>query len=635
MISPLCCAQAASSNTNHSRNKGGSALWRPLASAASTPMQMMDKTPDPPETNKHPFSGSVQHNLGPSSNSSFAVVIPQQKQSQKQGMSQDCQNSSLDLCLDQNSQGGSLSGSEFTVMDSSQSRLSLSLTAPVEFLPRIAEEKDSPTNSGAVPIHEEKVDQKISESNHQVLFISQNVVTLKDNSSSLNFKKDNTTIGNSNKNISTALNAAQKSENFISTNKSCDNNCEKTSNPNTKSTSDVPHRTPFNVLGYVRELSKDFKDSVKYDHDSSKITIKNMSVIKSKSEEPESKNDLTTQLKKKAEDTPTITRSPSLVGQIASKLESLTLKSIQETTDRKSSKTPTETQKSFKVKDTSPSKVEKVSPSTKTEKPAVSASKTEKLSNLDNSKSTIVDNKSSKSNNSPPKVDIVKTDHVSVSSVANANKPSDGKDSLTRINTTVSANTSKSENVAANSLNQNTGSVKNISENKTETYVSNVNIKSTSQDKFNEANMKTKLEVSPQKKDKPSQPGKSESSSTSSDNSLKTGVFPIKFEGLSMRNPINKTSNTKDEDKKSSMSPNPLSESNKTSGKNETSTNVTSVDKKDNTCMKRSDSTNVDTCKLSDVSKAKEMSTKSSPDVSDQKAKKDSSGGTEKVKKKK
>lgn len=618
LISPLCCSQAASSNSNHSRNKGGSALWRPLASAASTPMQIVDKTPDPPDSNKHPFSGSVQHNLGPSSNSSFAVVIPQQKQSQKQSMLQDNQNlSGSDLCHDQNNQNGNMSNSDllqFTVIDGNPSRLSLSLTAPVELLPRIAEEKDSPTNSAAAPIHEGidevKVNQKISESDKQVLFVNQNVLAVIDENKSLEQSKTNK-AREGQCSFTASSNKIQASTASINSSIDKISAYIKMSTASIKPTDTIQTNTFRNSI-FSKEPAKDFK---------SDQVISEPGSFKGQFEE--SKIETATPMKKRSDEIPTITRSPSLVGQIASKLESLNLKSIQES-ERKVQKSPSECQKLFKIKtDTSSAKVN-----------------TPTTSNVsDNVKSHINSNvKIAESNKSNP-LKSEMSSSVSANFGNDTKKMSDVKDNVAT-KTVMTSNFSQKADVNSSSQVKDSKSV--LSEvTKSESKIISLDsdtkvVKAVTNQKIEKSNIGT-------------QPVKSESLSSSLNEDTPTkssSIFPLKFEGISVRNQINalKLSNiqSKEETPKSSTLATPSVDT-KNHVKSEASTNITSVDRMDNTSVKASEGVvlkSIDVSNKTTLENSSRSSTVVKPTVaastSDQKiVKKDLAAGMDKVKKKK
>ncbi|XP_077289943.1 microtubule-associated serine/threonine (MAST) protein kinase dop isoform X2 [Arctopsyche grandis] len=621
LISPLCCAQAASSNSNHSRNKGGSALWRPLASAASTPMQIVDKTPDPPDSNKHPFSGSVQHNLGPSSNSSFAVVIPQQKQSQKLSMSQDNQNhSGLDLCHDQNNQNGNMSNPDvlqFSVIDGNPSRLSLSLTAPVELLPRIAEEKDSPTNSGAVPIHEGidevKVNQKISESDKQVLFVNQNVLAVIDENKSLEQSKTNKTReGQCSYNASS--NKTQASSTLIHSSIDKISTYMKFNIASTLPI-DTFQTNTIRYSNFPKEPVKDLKsDQVNPEPCSFKGKIE------------ESKIAAATPSKKRSDEITTITRSPSLVGQIASKLESLNLKSIQES-ERKVQKSPSESQKLFKVKtDTSTAKAN-----------------TPTTSNVsDNVKSNINSSiKIAESNNKSNPLKSETPSSVSAHFGNDTKKVSDVKDNVVTKTVMTSNNSQKAEVNSSSQVKDYKSVVSEVT--KSENKISSL-----------DSDAKVVKAVTNQKNEKYNigvQPTKSESSAVSSslneDTPTKSSsIFPLKFEGISVRNQINalKFSNmqSKEEAPKSSTVVAPSADA-KSHVKSEASTNVTTVDRKDNTSVKASEgvvSKGIDVSNKIALENSSRSSSVAKPAVaastSEQKVvKKDPTAGMDKVKKKK
>lgn len=236
-----------------------------------------------------------------------------------------------------------------------QARLSLSLAAPGELLPRIAEEKDSPTNAASTMVGDERsIEQKIAESEKQMLVVDQKgVPILKDQKNEKQVTQTTCLDDTFDSSLNSSLDTTQTSETIMDL------------------SSDFNTTGPTSDISSFLDISDSSNTSMNDDSFVERFIHKNMHASPSRKRHEENKdikmiepNFKVTEIKKLSMETKLpnllemclkdseenskkcqqpfqiisemnknqeLPRSPSLVEQITSKLESLNLKSVQET----------------------------------------------------------------------------------------------------------------------------------------------------------------------------------------------------------------------------------------------------------------------------------------------------------------
>lgn len=235
-----------------------------------------------------------------------------------------------------------------------QARLSLSLAAPGELLPRIAEEKDSPTNVASTMVGDERsIEQKIAESEKQMLVVDQKgVPILKDQKNEKQVSQTTCLDDTFDSSHNSSLDTTQTSEtimdlssDFNTTGPTSDISSfldiSDSSNASMNDDSFVERFIHKNMHASPSRKRHEEKKDVKMVEPNFKVTetkklgkeakLPSLLEMCLKDEENSNKCQQPFQIISEMNRNQELPRSPSLVEQITSKLESLNLKSVQET----------------------------------------------------------------------------------------------------------------------------------------------------------------------------------------------------------------------------------------------------------------------------------------------------------------